>query len=108
MKPASHSVEHDLKTVTVTAPLTDSGVEVEMVTYYRYSDDSDSELKMIVGPEGVRNYGTGYATASPGPTKARKTIVNTSSLPLPAMIQSAGRPSTSATVSRNRPANGSG
>lgn len=60
----SHGVEHDLKTVTVTVPLTDSSVEVEMVTYYRYSDDTDSELKMIVGPEGTRNYGSGYATAT--------------------------------------------
>ncbi|MFO0836553.1 MAG: RHS repeat-associated core domain-containing protein [Phycisphaerales bacterium] len=62
----SHGKEGDLKTVTVTIPMSDSGVSLVKTKYYRYYDDSwsnsdgrrgnDGQLKMIVGYEGCRKF----------------------------------------------------
>ncbi|MBX3403604.1 MAG: hypothetical protein KF699_09370 [Phycisphaeraceae bacterium] len=56
----------DLKTVTLTTPLSDSGVSSVKTKYYRYYDDTwdDSDgrrgtphlIKMVVGYEGCRNF----------------------------------------------------
>src|ERR1043165_3624861 len=56
----------DLKTVTVTTPLTDSGISQVKTKYYRYYDQAYSntagrrgephEVKMVVGYEGYRKY----------------------------------------------------
>jgi RHS repeat-associated protein len=60
----SHGMAGDLKLVTVTTPLSDSGVNLVTKTYYRYYDDTWSNtdgrrgdrhsIKMMVGAEGVR------------------------------------------------------
>ncbi|MCC6971625.1 MAG: hypothetical protein IT434_15545, partial [Phycisphaerales bacterium] len=62
----SHGDEGDLKLVTVTIPLSDSGVSLVKKKYYRYYDDTwsnsdgrrgnDGQLKMIVGYEGCRRF----------------------------------------------------
>jgi YD repeat-containing protein len=61
-----HGKAGDLKLVTITTPLTDSGIAQVKKKYYRYYDDtwSDSDgrrgeshcLKMVVGFEGYRRY----------------------------------------------------
>ena len=61
-------VAGDLKTVTATTPLSSGGDEVR-TTYYRYYTASYSspsnpghphQLKLVMGPEAVRQYGAGY------------------------------------------------
>ena len=57
----THGVEDDLKLVTITTPLSDSGVDSVRTKYFRYWKDADSEgddhqIKLVVGFEGARRY----------------------------------------------------
>lgn len=53
----------DLKTVTRTTPLSESGRESVDVTYLRYSTTGDQLLKLVVGPHGTFE-DSGYATST--------------------------------------------
>ncbi|MBI3820548.1 MAG: hypothetical protein HY286_17795, partial [Planctomycetes bacterium] len=68
----SNGAEGALRLVTITTPLTDSGVSSTMNKYYRYYSGTfnastnpghDSEIKMVVGFEAMRTYST-YLTDS--------------------------------------------
>src|SRR5690606_25906465 len=61
----NHGEPGDLKLVTKTTPLTDSGQSLVEKTYYRYWEGAydvdtnpgrDHQLKLVLGPEGTRNY----------------------------------------------------
>jgi RHS repeat-associated protein len=63
----------DLRSATVTTPLSASGQSLSRTTYYRYDNDMDgsnttvlaSRLRMVVGPEGYRRYGADNGGALP-------------------------------------------
>ncbi len=67
----TYGEDNDLELVTVTMPLTDSGVSVERNTYYRYYEGTyhattnpgyHHQLEYVYGPEGFRNYDQNVAT----------------------------------------------